>query len=538
MGCVSGTSAEDENKNDSSSSTIESKPAKPKLPNNLRSVGIDPEFDFVEADHNIRPSVMPLFTKERVLGLGASCEVAHMRRKYDGAEFAVKIMTRDDQWNPILFRQEWELLTAMKHPNILRYEDCYMDNKNFYICTTLCNGGELFDKIKEMKQFSEAEAARVLKIIISAIAYCHDRNIVHRDLKPENIVYRTKERKELVIIDFGDAKIIKEDAIYTDFVGTAFYLAPECCKPRTGWELKKSDMWTIGVIAYLLLTGRPPFYGKTNKEILRKILRATVVWPSRNRLSKSAKNFVEKLICKEPKDRLSAKKALEHSWLRGAAATENLGINLLESIANYSKASRLKKVIVRMLANEMSEKDHVALRKEFDKMDTDGNGQIDLEELTNFILKQGVTRVVAQEKASHIIAKVDQDGDGQLSVEEWTNAKVSGLMSNNKQLLKSQFERIDEDNDGFITHDDLSKLFNWTLTKDFITRMIQEIDENKDGKISFDEFAGAMQNGSLEKTVFSEKHLTKEMTQRIRDEILEESKRSERSEGDIPENIN
>jgi len=546
MGCISSTSAsvneseqssrvEDEKKKDSSSMTIESKPAKPKLPDNLRSVGIDPDFDFVEADHNIRPSVMPLFTKERVLGVGASCEVAHMRRKHDGAEFAVKIMTRDDQWNPILFRQEYELLTTMKHPNILRYEDIYMDNKNFYICTTLCKGGELFDKIKEMKQFSEAEAARVLKIIISAIAYCHDRNIVHRDLKPENIVYRTKERKELVIIDFGDAKIIKEDAIYTDFVGTAFYLAPECCKPRTGWELKKSDMWTIGVIAYLLLTGRPPFYGKTNKEILRKILRATVVWPSRNRLSKSAKNFVEKLICKEPKDRLSAKKALEHSWLRGAAATENLGINLLESIANYSKASRLKKVIVRMLANEMSEKDHVALRKEFDKMDTDGNGQIDLEELTNFILKQGVTRVVAQEKASHIIAKVDQDGDGQLSVEEWTNAKVAGLMSHNKELLKSQFERIDEDKDGFITHDDLSKLFNWTLTKDFISRMIQEIDQNKDGKISFDEFVGAMQNGSLEKTVFSEKHLTKEMTHRIRDEILEESKKSESLEGDIPE---
>merc|ERR1719192_151075 len=236
----------------------------------------------------------------------------------------MKIMKRDDKWNPILFKQEVDLLQTLKHDNILQYRDCYMDNTNFYVCTELCTGGELFDKIKELKKFSERAAAGILRTIVDAIAHCHDKDIVHRDLKPENIVYRTKAQKELVIIDFGDAKKIQDDATYEDFVGTAFYLAPECVRNRKGWELKKSDMWTIGVIAYVLLTGRPPFYGQTNKDILRKIIRAKVVWPKKAKLSTTAKDFVQNLMSKEPARRPSAEAALEHRWLTGEAGTEDL----------------------------------------------------------------------------------------------------------------------------------------------------------------------------------------------------------------------
>jgi len=225
----------------------------------IQIIGHDKTFDFVRSDHNLQ-DVMPLFKKEQVLGRGASSEVAHVIRKKDKQEFAMKIMIRDDKWNPILFRQEYELLSVLKHRNILGYRDCYMDPKQFYMCTELCKGGELFDKIKQMKKFSEAEAAGYLKTIISAIAHCHSKDIVHRDLKPENIVFRTKAQKELVIIDFGDAKIVDEEEVYEDFVGTAFYLSPESVRKRKGWELKKSDVWTIGVIAYVLLTGRPPFF--------------------------------------------------------------------------------------------------------------------------------------------------------------------------------------------------------------------------------------------------------------------------------------
>jgi len=503
-------------------STSKKSKVKLELPKGMKSLGLDTEFDFVPGDQNLHPSVMPLFKKGKTLGQGASCKVVQMTRKSDGAEFAVKIMKRDDKWNPILFRQEYELLTQLKHPNILEWEDCYMDQKNFYICTTLCKGGELFDKIKKMKKFREDEAAQIMRTIISAIAYCHKRNIVHRDLKPENIVYRTKQQNELVIIDFGDAKIIDENKTYEDFVGTAFYLAPECIQMRKGWELKKSDMWTIGVITYLLLTGRPPFYGRDNQEILRKILKAKIKWPRSNRLSKTAKDFVTGLIKIDTKKRMSAEDCLKHPWLSGSAAHADLGSKLLSDLCNWSKATKLKKVLVRMLSNELTKSDHLALKQQFETLDADGNGFITLEELTNFILKQGGSKMEAEEKAAHIISEVDTDGDGQLSPTEWNHAQLGGKIGNNEELLKSHFRRIDEDNDGFITHEELSKLFNWTLANDLITLMIQEIDENNDGKISYPEFAKAMRSGSIEKALSQRKHMTKEFTQRIGKELLKE----------------
>jgi len=493
-----------------------------KLPEGMKALGKDKTFEFVDGDHNLSGNVMELFDKKRVLGQGASCEVAHVSRKQDGVEYAMKIMKREDKWNPLLFRQEYELLTQLDHPNILKYCDSYMDDYYFYICTELCKGGELFDKIKEMKKFAEVEAAEIIKTIIDAIHHCHSKDIVHRDLKPENIVFKSAAQKELVIIDFGDAKRIDVDADYEDFVGTAFYLAPECIRPRKGWELKKSDMWTIGVITYVLLTGRPPFHGRDNKEILRKILRAKVNWPRSSKLSRNAKSFVLSLINKEPKERFSAEQALKHKWLSGGAGTTDLGINLIHSISNYSEASKLKKVLVRMLANEMTRADHKMLKDQFDQIDLDSNGLIDLEDLTNFLHKQGGTRSDAELRASQIIKQVDQNKDGVVSMDEFKNAKLSRMIGNDEALLKKQFERIDEDRNGYITHEELSKLFNWTLTPELIKNMIREIDDNDDGQISYDEFVKAMKHGALGKSLPVRKHLTKETTTKIRKELIEE----------------
>jgi len=514
------------NSTGSPQSTSKTSTVKSQLPKGLVSLGLDSKFDFVPEYQHISPSVMPMFIKGKTLGQGASCKVVQMTRKSDKAEFAVKIMKRDDKWNPILFRQEYELLTQLNHPNILGYEDCYMDPTNFYICTSLCKGGELFDKIKAMKRFREDEAAQMMKTIISAIAHCHALNIVHRDLKPENIVYRTKQQKELVIIDFGDAKIIDVNKTYEDFVGTAFYLAPECVRNRQGWELKKSDMWTLGVITYLLLTGRPPFYGRDNQEILRKIIKAKITWPKKCRLSNAAKDFVLGLIKKDTKDRMSAKDCLKHPWLSGSAAHDDLGSKLLSDLCNYSQATKLKKVLVRMLSNELTESDHMALKQQFGTLDTDGNGLITHEELTNFILKQGGTKLDAEQKAAHIISEVDTDGDGKLSATEWKHAQLAGKIGNDEKLLQSHFRRIDEDNDGYITHNELSKLFNWSLTNDLITLMIEEIDENNDGKISYPEFVKAMKSGSIEKALTKRKHMTKEFTQKYGKELMKEAENS------------
>jgi len=482
----------------------------------IRIIGHDPEFPFVREDHNLM-KVLPLFKKVKTLGQGASSEVAHVVRKGDKAEFAMKIMKRDDKWNPILFKQEYDLLSMLNHPNIVGYGDCYMDTKNFYFCTELCKGGELFDKIKELKRFSEVDAARFMTTIISAIEHCHAKNVVHRDLKPENIVFRTSKHEEMVIIDFGDAKVIKEDEVYEDFVGTAFYLAPECVRNRKGSELKKSDMWTLGVITYVLLTGRPPFYGRDNKEILKKIIKAKVIFPKGQKLSSSAKDFIRKLIKKNPKTRMSAKEALQHKWLRGDAATEDLGRELVDSLSNYSGASKLKKVLVRMLASQLTKADHRALRNQFEQIDTNGDGEINVEEFTKYLTKKGWEKDKAKTTAKSIIEQLDQDGDMQISRAEWWDARLATKFQDEK-LIKEQFDRIDDNGDGFITSEELSNLFNKQLTDDLINQMIEEVDENKDGKISYEEFVNAMKDGCL-KNIFASRKKVKEEMKYIRKEL-------------------
>jgi len=462
----------------------------------------NPDYPFVPPD-NIVKDMWTVFNKKKVLGKGASCEVAHVQHKGTQQEYAMKIMLQDDKWNPILFKQEVHILKALTHKNIMRYGDCFMDRTNFYVGLELCGGGELFDKIKDMKRFSERVAAEYIKTIISAIEHCHSKNIVHRDLKPENIVFRTAAQKELVIIDFGDAKEIEDDKIYEDFVGTAYYLAPECVRDRKGWELKKSDMWTIGVITYVCLTGRPPFYGKNNKAILRKILQGNVNFPKKPKLSKTAMDFINKLLQKEPKKRLSATEALQHPWFNQASDNE-LGKGVQHMLADYSQASKLKKVLVRMLAREMSSEDEDLFRNQFATIDQDKSGYIDKKELMKFITSTGVAEDTAEKQAQQMVDAVDADGDGQINYEEFKDARLSSKLTDD-DLIQKEFKKIDTDGNGFITHDELQQLFNWTIAEDMIKKMINEIDENNDGQISLEEFTAAMKKGSFKKNLVVDK---------------------------------
>jgi len=130
----------------------------------------------------------------------------------------------------------------LDHPNIIKCRDCYIDVNSYYICTEFCEGGELHNIVKSEGMLPEFKTKRIIKSIISAVAYCHSKNIVHRDLNTHNILFRRPEQTDIAIIDFGDAKIVQDNTTYNDFVGTAFFISPESVRERKGWELKKSDI--------------------------------------------------------------------------------------------------------------------------------------------------------------------------------------------------------------------------------------------------------------------------------------------------------
>ena len=216
----------------------------------------------------------------KTLGKGASCRVVEAMDKKDDTRVAIKIMSKDKPICKQLFEHEIKILSQIKQKNIVEYIGNSQDNDNYYVLTGLLSGGELFDRIVDPEiNITEKMAAKLVSDMLTAIDYLHKNNIVHRDLKPENFVYKSKSiNSDIVLIDFGCAKIVEDTTKYNDLVGTVYYLAPELAArservPRTGKVLKSSDVWSMGVIAYVMMTGRPPFKGRNNKEIFTRIIR-------------------------------------------------------------------------------------------------------------------------------------------------------------------------------------------------------------------------------------------------------------------------
>jgi len=168
-----------------------------------------------------------------------------------------------------LLRGEIINLKKLDHPNILKMYESYECDKRYYIVTDLCGGGELFEEITSRKQFSENDAAVLMKALLQCINYCHSNKVMHRDLKPENILLEdNKDYNQIKIIDFGSSVDFGQCEIHSLQVGTSYYIAPEVIKKHYNF---KCDIWSCGVIAYILLSGRPPFNDSSDKKIMEKI---------------------------------------------------------------------------------------------------------------------------------------------------------------------------------------------------------------------------------------------------------------------------
>lgn len=258
-----------------------------------------------------------------VLGEGQSGIVKECIDKETGEHFAVKTITkRNNRLSMDLIRQEVELLSQVhSHKNIISIIEVFEDSDYFHIVTELCRGGELFEAIAALATqkdpfssstlFSEAQAARIIYSILDAVAYLHDKDIVHRDLKPENLLV---ENDTLQLIDFGFAVTHDDcyDAPLSDLVGTPYYMAPEVLKRSYN---KACDMWSVGVIAYVLLFGQPPFNGRNDPEIFDKIRRGHFSMNGIHAMSDESKDFIKCLLRRDPRKRWTAEQAMRHPWM-------------------------------------------------------------------------------------------------------------------------------------------------------------------------------------------------------------------------------
>lgn len=278
---------------------------------------------------SINMSLTDHYDVKEELGRGAFSVVKLAVHKKTGEKFAVKIIDKKNVGaEAVRLQTEIEILQKVKHPNIICLKELFDTPENLYLVTELVTGGELFDKIVEKGSYTEKDAAVLVVKMVSAIEYLHSIGIVHRDLKPENLLLKSpNEDTEVKIADFGLSKIVSKQAaaIMLTACGTPGYVAPEVLTAQGYGE--EVDMWSIGVITYILLCGFPPFYSEDLPVLFDSIMRADYDFPPEywNHISESAKNFIKKLLVVDPSTRLTAKKALEHPWLGGNAPNTPLG---------------------------------------------------------------------------------------------------------------------------------------------------------------------------------------------------------------------
>ena len=362
-----------------------------------------------------------------------------------------------------------------------------------------------------MEHFSEKQAADLLRTMIETIEYCHTKNIVHRDLKPENVVYDTPgDDANIVLIDFGDAARVEDHEMYSEFVGTIYYLPPEITRHRHGWELKKSDMWTIGVIAYVLVTGKPPFYGKDNKQILTRIMTGKFTWPSEVKISRVCKNFIRSLLQLDCHKRSSPMQALQHPFLTGGASEESLGSKYLQNIGDFYSGNVLKKMIVNNMIVGMGREEKKILIRAFREIDLDRNGYIEKNEIVEYLVRCGRTQPDAISMADEMMKVMDPNSTGQISLQDFVRAKtVAKLQLEEEKMIKEQFVHLTKGQKSLKSEDFRAwmKENDARLTDHQLDSIMNNVDADKNGVIDFEEFEQAMKSAEDLTTMKSDDNL-------------------------------
>lgn len=290
-------------------------------------------------------SVEDIYNVGDELGRGAFSVVRRGIKKTSGEKVALKFIEKKFVKKKHIeqLRREIDIMQKVSHPNVLALKGIHENDTHLTLVMELVDGGELFYKIVDRGSFTEKDARNVVRQVCKGVAYLHSMGIAHRDLKPENLLCDGDgDNMTIKIADFGLSKIFGDGEMLETSCGTPDYVAPEVL---TGSAYDNAvDMWSVGVITYILLCGFPPFYAPSQNVLFEKILSADYDFPDPEwtHVSDAAKNFIRHLIIKDPENRYTAEKALEDPWLAGADSVQqqDLHSNFAEKMKKYNEARR------------------------------------------------------------------------------------------------------------------------------------------------------------------------------------------------------
>jgi len=432
---------------------------------------------------------------EKKLGEGTYGCVVLGKHKATGVLRAIKKISKAQVKDLKGLRQEIAMMKMMDHPNIIRLFETFENRHFIFLVMELCEGGELFDHIEKAGTFNETQAASLIQGILRAIFYMHEQDIVHRDLKPENFLLQNKgaiEGNVLKLIDFGTAREATSRTVLKTKIGTPYYVAPQVVRGRYGREC---DVWSAGVIMYVLLSGNLPFTGASDVEIMNNVRRGILSfkeakWGS---ISGEAKTLVRQLMRMSATERYTAEHALSHEWIKKFAPKgPELSIQdgFFDRWQAYKGANRMKKAALHIIAGQLNDSETKTLRETFTAFDADGNGKLTRDELQQGLEQVGLARTDSQLNA--LVDAVDDDGSGVIDYTEFIAASINGSKAVNRDVCWTAFSLFDRDGDGEITLSEITQVLDQGRPRAKSEDLMRRLDSNKDGCIDFNEFLQMM----------------------------------------------
>ncbi|XP_020253168.1 calcium-dependent protein kinase 24-like [Asparagus officinalis] len=455
------------------------------------------------------PDLTEHYTLGEKIGRGSSGTTCLCTDKSNGKQYACKSILKSTLNSKEDYEDVLNEIEIMHHlselSNVVRIRETYEDSESVHLVMELCEGGELSRRIKENKRFNERKAACLIKTIVEVVEGCHSLGVMHGDLKLENFLFVSKaEDASLKAIDFGLSVFYKPGDVFNKINGTVYYVAPEVLEKKYGRE---ADVWSAGVILYLLLSGYFPFYSaskdaaETFKKIFDQILKKPLnfksePWPS---ISGGAKDLVHKMLNRDPKKRFTAHQVLCHPWIVGDGVPPDKPSEsaVLSRLKRFSEMNKLQKMALRVIAEKMPEEEIGGLKKLFKIFDTDSTGTITCNELTEGLRKLGSDLMEYEMQA--LMEEADMDNSGTIDCNEFLAATLH-LNKLERENLRNAFSFFDKDGTGYITIDGLSQACkDFGIGDNHLNEMIKEIDQNKGWKIDYSEFEAVMRMGTAEK---------------------------------------
>lgn len=444
--------------------------------------------------------------KTAALGEGGYAEVRIGTNKFTGDQRAIKNILKSRLKEPTMLRDEVDIMQRLDHPNIVKLFQCFEDARAVYLVMELCAGGELFDRITAEGKLTEKDSAVIMQQILHAICYCHEVGVAHRDLKPENFLLLKKgplAGNTLKVIDFGLARTFDPDTLgggeadeaFSTKTGTAYYVAPEVLSSsHFGPQI---DLWSCGIVMYILLTGKLPFSG-TQEQVLSKVKKGKIKFPKEfwEGISTDAVDLIKNLTRMEPSERLTAQESLHHTWILHQAPQAShhpLQRSHVDNLLMFRGANKVKKTALLVAARYMKEEQLEELREVFNDLDTEGNGILSFAEL-----RLGLQQVGTQDMDDALSA-LDEDDSGSVDYTEFLASTLARRQFAEESVAWAAFRVFDRDDDKRISLQELTMVLHETdahlkVGHESVQQLMQEVDKNGDGYIDFDEFKALLQS--------------------------------------------